>query len=359
MQKNNGHRARSAFIFVSKQERRANLNSSPHAADSRPAPRYAAIKDSLSQAIRNGSLPKGTVLTEGRIAGLFGTSRTPVRTALNELLEEGLIARFEGRGFVVSGRGKVTPARVPLTREMLGLAPGLPPEPQPATAQRIARRFEDSLALALPFGLYRINEQAAADHFDVSRTIVRELLSRFQDRGLVRKDLRSHWVVGPLTARDVAHYFNIRGKLEPLALLESAPQMEPAEIQRMWQAADDAISGRTELTAALIEELENDIHVRLLARSSNGYLLRMIHQTQIALVVNRVFASYVGARPFEVALREHLIVLEFIKRGAHQAAAQALEEHMRLAAERTRMRLMAISVFPEPDLPRYLQRQTA
>lgn len=333
------------------------MNIPPDAPDSRPAPRYAAIKETLAAAICTGSLPAGTVLTEGHIARQFGTSRTPVRTALNELLDAEMIARFEGRGFVVGSQGDVTPSRVPLTPEMLGLAPDSPPEPQLATAQRIALPFEDSLALALPFGLFRINEQAVADHFDVSRTIVRELLSRFQDRGLVRKDLRSHWVVGPLTARDVAHYFDIRGKLEPLALLESAPLMPPAEIQRMWHAADDAICGRTALDSALINELENDIHVRLLARCSNGYLLRMIRQTQIALVVNRVFASYVGAGPFEVSLREHLMVLEFVMRGAHKAAAQVLEEHMRLAAERTRKRLMAISVFPEPDLPRYLQSQ--
>ncbi len=324
----------------------------------RPAPRYVAIKESLERAIANQSLAEGTILMEGPIASLFGTSRTPVRTALGELLEQGLIERFEGRGFVVSGSRGIAPQRTQLRREMLGLEQEGMPEPPPVAAQRIARNFEDSLANALPFGSFRVNEQAAADHFEVSRTAIRELLSRFQDRGMIHKDRRSHWVVGPLTARDVAHYFSIRGKLEPLALLDSAPRMSPAEISRMWQAVDDAITGRTELDAQQIEELEADLHVRLLAQSPNSFLLRMIRQSQIALVVNRVFASFIGARPFEVALREHLIVLEFLKREAYEAAAQAMEEHMSLAATRTRNRLMAISVFPEPDLPKYLQRQT-
>jgi DNA-binding GntR family transcriptional regulator len=288
---------------------------------------------------------------------VFDTSRTPVRTALGELLEQGRIQRFEGRGFIVSGSRDTPPQRVKLTSEMFGLEQNGMPEPPPVAAQRIARGFEDSLANALPFGLFRVNEQAAADHFEVSRTTIRELLSRFQDRGLISKDRRSHWVVGPLTARDVAHFFSIRGKLEPLALLDSAPRLPPSEIERMWHGANDAITGRTRLDVDTKEELEADIHIRLLSKSPNSFLLGMIHQTQIALVVNRVFASFVGPQPFEGALREHLIILEFLRRGAYEAAAQALEEHMRLSATRTRNRLMAISVFPEPELPKYLQRQ--
>ncbi|RMH48490.1 MAG: GntR family transcriptional regulator [Alphaproteobacteria bacterium] len=324
----------------------------------RPAPRYSAIERALADAIGAARLPPGTVLTEEPLARLFGTSRTPVRTALAELEARGLLGRFEGRGYVVAGG---PPRRLRLTRDLLGL-PDPPSAPQPGSAERIARDFEAAIASALPFGLYRISEQAVADHYGVSRTVVRELLSRLQDRGLVRKDLRSHWVVGPLTARDVGHYFSIRRQLEPLALTDSAPRMPAAEIRAMWQRleaamaeAPDALQGR--LAAERIAALEEDIHIRLLARSPNPHLLRMIHQSQIALTVNSVFASFVGARPFGLALREHAIVLEFVMRGAHQAAAAALEEHLRLSAERTRQRLMAISVFPRPELPAYLIRQ--
>lgn len=329
-------------------------------ASRRPAPRYSAIESALSRAIGSGDVPPGAVVTEEPVARLFGTSRTPVRMALAELEQRGLLARFEGRGYVVSGGDE--PMRIALTREMLGLSAEPPNEPQPGSAERIAGDFEAHLAHALPFGLYRINEQAAADHYDVSRTVVRELLSRFRDRGLVRKDLRSHWVVGPLTARDVAHHFAIRGRLEPLALVESAPLMPASEIEAMWARLETASAearplpaGR--LAARTIGALEEDIHVRLLARSPNPHLMRMIRQSQIALTVNRVFATFTGARPFRTALREHAIVLEFIMRGAHEAAARALEEHLKLSAERTRQRLMAMSVFPQPELPGYLMRQ--
>lgn len=323
----------------------------------RPAPHYISIERSLGAAISAGTLAKGTILTEGPVAELFGTSRTPVRTAFTHLLDSGLIQRFDGRGFVVGGEGHVTPARVKLTPAMLGLDPNERAEPKPASAELIESSFEASLASALPFGLYRINEQAAADHYGVSRNIVRDLLGRFQDRGLVRKDLRSHWVVGPLTARDVAHFFSIRARLEPLALLDSASRTPPQEIERMRAALDEVHQSGIGLNADTFEALEHDMHTVLLARCRNAHLLRMIRQTQVALVVNGVFARQIGAHPFEIALREHAIVLDFLARGSHHAAAQCLEEHIQLAAERTRQRLISISVFPEPELPRYLQKR--
>lgn len=322
-----------------------------------PAPHYVAIERALAEAIASGALATGTILTEQTVADLFGTSRTPVRTAFNQLQEAGAIARFDGRGFVV-GNGGAEPKRIRLTRNMLGLAAEAPSEPKPATAERIERSFETNLANALPFGLFRINEQGAADYYGVSRNVIRELLSRFQYRGLVRKDLRSHWVIGPLTARDVAHFFTIRGKLEPLALMDGAPRTPPDEIARMRESIDAALGGRKALDPSRLQALEIDMHVNLLSRSANSHLLRMIRQTQIALVVNHVFARFVGTIPFEVGLREHAMVLDFLKRGSHGAAAQCLEEHIRLSAERTRQRFMAISVFPEPDLPAYLQKQS-
>ena len=242
---------------------------------------------------------------------------------------------------------------------MLGLDPNERTEPKPASAELIAQRFETALAAALPFGMYRINEQGAADHFGVSRNIVRDLLGRFRDRGLVQKDLRSHWVVGPLTARDVSHFFSIRAKLEPLALIESASMTPPADIERMRARLQDSLADPGALNATDYQSLEQDIHVRLLQNCRNPHLLRMVGQTHVVLVVNRVFAANIGAVPFDIALREHAMVLEFLTRGSHQAAAQCLEEHIRLAAERTRQRLIAISVFPQPEMPGYLQPQSS
>lgn len=328
----------------------------PKSAGERPSPLYMQIARRIVAAIDRGELPAGAVVTEEPIARAFGTSRTPVRAALADLGERGLIERFNGRGFVVAGG--TGPVRLPLTDEMFGL-----PEPvaadQATAAVRIGRDFEAALVHALPFGAWRVSEQSAADHFDVSRTVVRELLSRFQDRGIVRKHTRSHWVVGPLTAREIAHYFAIRARLEPLALLESAPRTPASEIAAIRARLETGEERCATLDADGIDALEADLHDALLARGGNPHLERMLRQCHLPRVVNRVFVSFVGAAGFAPALREHMIVLDFVVRGAFDAAAAALEEHLWLSAARTRRRLMAVSVFPEPDLPPFLARVAA
>ena len=82
------------------------------------SPLYLRIRDVLAEAIASGRLPKGALLLEGPVAGLFASTRTPVRQAFALLEEAGAIRRFDGRGFLV-GQGRSGPKRVALTAEML------------------------------------------------------------------------------------------------------------------------------------------------------------------------------------------------------------------------------------------------
>lgn len=66
----------------------------------------ASLGESISSELRLqiilGTIKPGTVLTENRIAGDFGTSRSPVRESLRTLAAEGLI-RLERMGAIVLG----------------------------------------------------------------------------------------------------------------------------------------------------------------------------------------------------------------------------------------------------------------
>ena len=318
--------------------------------------RYQVIASQLGRAIESGRLPQGAVLTEDPIAKLFGSSRTPVRTALGYLNKQGIVRRFDGRGFLVAVEDGVTPIRLNLTHDMMGLTKNATGDAALLTSERVAKEFENTLVHTLPFGEFRINEQAAADYFQVSRTVIRDILSRLLVRGIVNKDPRSHWIIGPLTAAEVAHYYSIRAKLEPLALEESAPLIDESLLDEMMNRLAEARAAQSEISIELLGELEHDLHTVLLSKSNNPHLLRMVQQSQLALVVNHIFASFVGTEPFDDSWEEHDLIVNFVKRGNYKLAAQALEEHLRQGADRTSKRLMAISVFPHPEPKPYLKR---
>jgi len=60
---------------------------------------------------------------------------------------------------------------------------------------------------------------------DAKTAVVRDVLARLQERGLIRKNAASHWIAGPLTARTVSEKFELRGIVEPAALRLAAPHI--------------------------------------------------------------------------------------------------------------------------------------
>lgn len=68
----------------------------------RKRPMGEQVYDALKEAIVTVRLPPGTLISENRICRHFGVSRTPVRTAIVRLAEEGLIDVYPQQGSFVA-----------------------------------------------------------------------------------------------------------------------------------------------------------------------------------------------------------------------------------------------------------------
>lgn len=80
---------------------------------------YAYVREGVLA----GTIPVGTVLAEEEIAAAIGTSRTPVRHALSQLLREGLLEAAPRRQLIVRGFTPEHRAEILLLRQALeGLA---------------------------------------------------------------------------------------------------------------------------------------------------------------------------------------------------------------------------------------------
>ena len=320
-------------------------------------PRYEAIRDKLRSSLIERRIPPGLVLLEAPIAQIFGTSRAPVRHALELLHEEGLISRFDGRGYLAAQEGEpAEPIRTPLSESTLGLVGAMTAVDTRPSAERIFAEVEEAVATCIAFGHFRILEAELSEHFSVSRTVTREVLSRLKDRGLIEKTPNSNWVAGPLTARDVAEDYEIRALLEPAALKASAPHLDQTTLLSMREKIEKLMSSPNAPTAQTISTLESDLHVHCLQHAGNRKATAVIRQSQLPIMVNHIFFNALGVHPKEPLLMEHKLVFDHLLHNAFDAAAASLEAHLRSAAERTKQRLKVLSVFPEPELPNFLVR---
>lgn len=324
-------------------------------------PLYETVFGFLRDQIVAGRLPPGGVLQEGPLASFFKVSRAPVRRALEKLNEARLIAPRDGRGYVIrpGGPSRRSPAEIRLDSEALRRLFGDldTAEFDRSTAwERIYAAAEAEVAACLPFGTYRVLESSLGDYFSVSRTVVREVLSRLRDRRLVEKDRRSHWIAGPLTARMVSENYEIRRLLEPRALVSVADSLEPAAIEAMLKRVVTLEQDFASADSERIEQIEEDLHVTCLLGLKNRTMLSVISDNQLPFIVNQAFRRHLGLHIDESIPREHRLVFEQLALGAKAAAGAALEAHLLASERRTIAQLKVLSVFPEPEIAPYLLR---
>lgn len=319
---------------------------------------YEIIEKVLRGYIVDGKLPTGLVLLEGPIAQLFETSRAPVQKALRLLNKEGLIQRFEGRGYVIPANDPdFAPLRMDI-REAGLIIPrevGLSLRPQ-SSWQRIYGQAQRDLAAAAAFGRYHINEARMADFFGVSRTVVRDTLGRLNERGIVHKTARSRWVTGPLTAAATREMYQIRALLEPAALLSAAPDLDHNVLSGMLDQLLFLESDQQSLTSELLYQLDRHLHVDRVLSINNNRLILTIRQNQLPLLTNRIFHESLGTSDASATLIEHRLIVEHLLRDAPEAAAAALVAHLNAALRRSLARLKVLSVVPAPKLLPYLSK---
>jgi DNA-binding GntR family transcriptional regulator len=314
-------------------------------------PVYRKIAAILHDSIKAGRLMPGTILMEGSLAAIFGSSRTPVKQALSDLSERGVIQRFDGRGFVV-GSAKA-PRRVPVTAGLLGLDEANPELPRTWAWQRIYDSVERALIFHSALGKFRVNEVELARHYKVGRTVAHDVLVQAQSTGLLAKDERLRWYVVPLDEKRVCDLYDLRELLEPKALAASVGRVPPGFLSGMAERLEAAIAAYPRVSAAEMDALEHGLHVTSLGYCDNREIMealkrtRCLHFTQKHMLGAQV--SYPTDEPF---MTEHLDVVRAMLRSDTAKVEAQMLTHLRTARAKVIDRLAVFRrSFTGSDLP--------
>jgi DNA-binding GntR family transcriptional regulator len=216
------------------------------------------------------------------------------------------------------------------------------------TWKHFYEEVEEQVASCQVFGEFRIVETELAEYLGVSRTVVRDVLSRLQERGLIHKDASSHWVAGPLTARTLREKFELRAIMEPVALRLAAPYIQYSHIEE--------IRDRIGLDPSLQpEDLENALMEHCIAQAKNTSLVEMIQTNQMLLTsVNRALTG-LGLPEDSIALDQYRTLFDLIARHPIDSAAEYLRDHLHIMAAKNLARMKIVAVISEAvGFPSYL-----
>jgi DNA-binding GntR family transcriptional regulator len=270
-----------------------------------------AIIEDLRTAIEQGC-PLPAALSLPQLAKHYDVSLTPVRLAVNALLQQEVLLKS------ANGRLHVNPAVSEASRSCRG-------DTDQAETSRAAtltdRLTEEILRRSLQRSTEYLREEAVAQQMGVGRTVLRQAFNRLAGQGLLEHIPRCGWRVRVFDEKDMVAYLEARESLERTALSLARPYLDKAALEAM-------LAGNAPTSREAAPRLNNDLHAYLIEKSGNPYI-----QDFFARHGRYWAALFDFAAPEAQVLRDvadqHRTILTALLREDWKTAEQALSQHIR------------------------------
>jgi DNA-binding GntR family transcriptional regulator len=172
----------------------------------------------------------------------------------------------------------------------------------------------------------KLAEQKLADHFGVSRTLVRQALFQLSQNRLIRLEpARGAFVAAP-SVEEAKQVFSVRRMLEAEMTRAFVQQVTPAKIKALREhvaqekqaVANSDVPGRTELLG--------DFHVRMAELMGNRVLAELLREllSRCALIT----LMYQSTKAAEHSSEEHVEIVKALAARDEALAVRLMNEHL-------------------------------
>ncbi|KIQ00413.1 MULTISPECIES: GntR family transcriptional regulator [Pseudomonas] len=288
-----------------------------------------ALREIISY-VRREQLAPGAHLPEWTLAKLIGTSRSPVKIALECLVGVGFMRYDRNRGYHLEGEIDSLPSEV---LDLLG-------EGDDPMYLRLAEARFDGL---LPDS---VTEADLVRLLNATRSEVSKALGRAQSEGWVEKEVGYGWRFLPMIDSLEAYddMYSLRIAIEPAGILSPKFRPDLEELQMLRQEQMSILNGGYK-TMTSIDRFESNarLHETIAKWSGNRFSL----QTLRRLDQMRRLVEYRQARhelPRQELAQEHIHILDAISQGDNLYAASLMRQHI----EDARRKKAVSKVFEHP-----------
>ncbi len=173
----------------------------------------------------------------------------------------------------------------------------------------------------------KLAEQKLADHFGVSRTLVRQALLQLAQRQLVTLEpARGAFVAAP-SADEARQVFAVRRMLESGMVRSFVRELTPARLKALREHIAQEKRAVEQEDAAGRTELLGDFHVRLAELMGNEVLAQMLRQLieRCALITLMYQSPLAAATSHE----EHAEILKAFAARDEERAVHLMDDHLR------------------------------
>ncbi|GHC25291.1 MULTISPECIES: GntR family transcriptional regulator [Gemmobacter] len=178
----------------------------------------------------------------------------------------------------------------------------------------------------------RVTEVDLAERFGVSRTPVRDAISRLEADGLLTNEPRRGLVVSVLSHQQSVELYFMREILEGAAARLAAQSASDIELSMLEELSNKEMSSLDDVSALI--EINRNFHRLMMLAAHNRYLLRSLSQLTLTMSLLPSLLDK-GERARSAAV-EHRAIVDALLARDREAAEEAARRHVR-ASQQHRM----------------------
>lgn len=200
------------------------------------------------------------------------------------------------------------------------------------TVEQMVRAVSDRIVTGIMRPGEKLDEASLAERYKVSRTPVREALSRLAAMGLVDRRPNRGAIVAIVSPAYLASMFESMAELEAICARFCAQRMTQKERRALeieHQAAAQLVAREAE---GEYELFNSDFHTRLYSGAHSSHICELAQQTRSRLAPFRRAQFRLEGR-LQQSWREHDRIVRAILEGDGEAAGAAARDHLALVGE--------------------------
>lgn len=277
-----------------------------------------SLVDRISAFIHEDGLQPGDRINEQRLAERLNVSRSPVRTALDLLADQGIVVRRPQRGIEL--------VTLPPATEVSDMSSQEPEE----LLVRIARDRDRGLLGD------EVSESELMQRYAVARSTVRSALQSLADLDMVQRKPGYGWRFMTVWNADVRmESYRFRMVIEPAGILEPRFRLPPGWSEAMRRRHEEILAAAwTPASGILLYEVNAAFHEGIAVASGNRFFREAIRRQNRL----RRFSNYNwthGMERVQVNHAEHMEILDRLEHGDREVAATLMRRHLMLASQMT------------------------
>ncbi|KAA0018137.1 GntR family transcriptional regulator [Salinicola corii] len=196
---------------------------------------------------------------------------------------------------------------------------------QSLAGQAYQQLFEMIQLGRLPAGTL-LQERSLAEALNISRTPVREALSRLEHEGFAIRVARGQLAVKAPSIHEYMEILRVRALLEGESAWHAAQRLGTEAIEVLTQQVTALLETPAEArTSEQLHRVDDALHNGIALASDNQLLARMVADLRLK---TRVFDLAQVPERFEPGCREHLAILDRLHERDGQGARKAMETHI-------------------------------